>query len=224
VVIWAGFFSLVALALVRFRSRAGYFLFLAALFLTPFLGELLVSLFRPIFYERTLIWATLPLYVLVAIGITQLRYKTYILTILIMLVTLDGLSLSNYFISYEKERWDLAAAYVDEKIQPGDVLLFNAGWSEIPFDYYFSRYGHKADEFGAPETMFEFGELEPRMQPADLPRLRTILKGRARVWLIYSHNWWTDPRSLVQGELRSSMRLREVKNFYGMQIQLYESR
>jgi len=34
----------------------------------PFLGELIVSLRRPIFFDRTLIWTTIPLYLVLAAG------------------------------------------------------------------------------------------------------------------------------------------------------------
>ncbi|MEZ4611139.1 MAG: hypothetical protein R2838_12995 [Caldilineaceae bacterium] len=42
---------------------------LLSLCVVPFVGELMVSLRRPIFYDRTLIWTTLPFYLLMAIGI-----------------------------------------------------------------------------------------------------------------------------------------------------------
>ena len=219
--IWAAYGCTFILAFIQYRRRAAQFLFLAALFLTPFLGELLVSLFRPIFYDRTLIGTTIPVYVLIAVGISQLRFKPYIATALIILLTLSLLSIDNYFRNYEKERWDLAAVYVGDQVQDGDMIVFNSGWTQIPFDYYFAQYNRKVIEVGAPQTMFENGELEPRMTEQDLPRLREILRGRTRVWLVYSHNWWTDPDSLIQKELRRELRLMETKNFNDMQIQLY---
>jgi mannosyltransferase len=222
--LFAGFGGALILAFFAYQRKLGHFLFLAALFLTPFVGELLVSLRRPIFYDRTLIWCTIPLYVLIAAGISQLRYRPYILTAVVIFTTIGWLSISNFFHTFEKERWDQAAAYVGERIQKGDIIIFNAGWTEIPFDYYFARYNHPAGEYGAPETMFDQGVLEPRMTEADLPRLRSIISGRPRVWLVYSHNWWTDPQSLVQDTLSKNMRLLGMKNFHGMQIQLYGNR
>ena len=53
-------------------SKLAWALLLLSLVLTPFLGELLVSLRRPIFYDRTLIWTTLPYYMLMAVGIRGL--------------------------------------------------------------------------------------------------------------------------------------------------------
>ena len=219
--IWAALCGLLILSFVRYQKRQAHFYFLGAMFLTPFLGELLASLWRPIFYDRTLIWCTLPLYILIAAGISQLRFRSYTITALLILVTISALSLANYYNYYEKERWDLAARYVVEKAQPGDIMIFNAGWAQIPFDYYYSRYNHPIDEIGAPDTMFENGVLEPKMTENDVPRLQKTLKGRTRVWLIYSHNWWTDPKALIQKTLRKNYKLIDIRNYSGMQIQLY---
>jgi hypothetical protein len=41
------------LGLVYYRKKLSIFLFLAALFAIPFLGELIVSIRRPIFFDRT---------------------------------------------------------------------------------------------------------------------------------------------------------------------------
>ena len=76
-VIWVAYGFLAILGIVRLRKQPALIAFLAVLFLTPIIGEWLVSLRRPIFYDRTLIWATLPLYLLLAAGIAQLRYRPY---------------------------------------------------------------------------------------------------------------------------------------------------
>ncbi|MBN1977593.1 MAG: glycosyltransferase family 39 protein, partial [Anaerolineae bacterium] len=64
--------ALVLLGLFHFRREPARAALLLVFFATPILGEWLVSLWRPIFYERTLIWASLPLYVLLAAGICGL--------------------------------------------------------------------------------------------------------------------------------------------------------
>lgn len=219
--IWLGVAAIFLLAAVSNQRRMSHFIFLAVLFLTPFMGELLVSLYRPIFYDRTLIWSAIPLCVLLAEGLYQMRYRSYITTALIILITLNGLSLGNYFTYFEKERWDLATQYVVKNIQPGDAVVFNANWAQIPFDYYLPKSHAAMDEYGVPETMFMLGVLEPHMTRTDLPRLRNIIEGRKRIWLVYSHNWWTDPESLIQKELSSHMNLIDVQMYNGIQIQLY---
>ena len=67
--------AVLGLGLVYYRKKLSIFFFLAALFAVPFLGELLVSIRRPIFYDRTLIWITIPLFLTLAAGIAQLRFR-----------------------------------------------------------------------------------------------------------------------------------------------------
>jgi hypothetical protein len=219
--VWAAFIAAFVLALIKYRARVGHFWFLVLMFAAPFLGELMISMYRPIFADRTLIWTTIPLYVLIAAGISRLRYKPYLYTASLVLATLSWLSISNYYTYYEKERWDLAADYVSANVQEGDIIIFNAGWTQIPFDYYFKPETHRIEEFGAPATLFERGELEPRMTRQDVPGLLSIIHGKPRVWLVYSHNWWTDPYSLIPKAIDREMRLVDIKSFPGIQVQLY---
>ena len=56
------FWALAVWGVVALRSRPDRAALLMGLFLIPIIGELLVSLRRPIFYDRTLIYTTLPYY------------------------------------------------------------------------------------------------------------------------------------------------------------------
>ncbi len=78
-VIWIVYTLVFCLGLVYFRKKISQFLFLAALFAIPFLGELIVSIWRPIFLDRTLIWTTIPLFLVLAAGIAQLKFRFLII-------------------------------------------------------------------------------------------------------------------------------------------------
>ena len=78
--------AVLCLGLVYYRKKLSIFLFLAALFAIPFLGELIVSIRRPIFLDRTLIWITIPLFLLLAAGIAQLRFRLLMILVLGILV------------------------------------------------------------------------------------------------------------------------------------------
>jgi hypothetical protein len=220
-VVWGLYAALALLGLLCFRRRLICILFLLVLFLTPFVGEWLVSLRRPIFYDRTLIWASLPLYLLLAAGMRQLRYRPYILAVVIMVLTVNGLSLRDYYTHFEKEQWDDAARLVAEQVEPDDVILFNATWVQIPFDYYFRFHNRPVAEHGAPVDLFDRGILEPKMAESDLPRLRSLIRGRERVWLVYSHDWYTDPQGLIPLALEEELDKLNQWGFYGLQVQLY---
>jgi mannosyltransferase len=220
-VIWAAYGLLAILGIVRLRKQPALIAFLAVLFLTPIAGEWLVSLRRPIFSDRTLIWATLPLYLLLAAGIVRLRHRPTILVAVAILVTVNFLSLRQYYTFFGKEEWDKAAAYVGEHVDKDDMLLFNATWVQIPFDYYYRYQNRPVTKHGAPVDLFDSGILEPKMAESDLPRLRELIADNERVWLIYSHNWYTDPKNLIPAALAQDLKLLDQRQFNGLEVRLY---
>ncbi len=220
-IMWAAFGFLIACGASYFRPRLAYLALLLVLVVTPFAGELLVSLFRPIFYERTLIWASLPLYLLLAAGIRRLRTLPWMTVALLTIVTANGISLREYHVRFEKEQWDKAAAFVAQRVEANDVILFNATWVQLPFDFYFRSHHKQVTEHGVPVDLFDRGVLEPKMTEDDLPRLRALIQGHERVWLVYSHNWYTDPMGLIPAALDKEMERLGDWQFHGLQVYLY---
>jgi len=135
-------------------------------------------------------------------------------------LAVNGLSLQEYYDHFEKEQWDDAAAFVAERVEPDDLILFNATWVQIPFDFYF-RSPHQVAEHGVPVDLFDRGILEPKMAASDLPRLRALIRGRERVWLVYSHDWYTDPEGLIPLALEEELDMLGRWDFYGLQVRLY---
>jgi mannosyltransferase len=213
------------LGLVHYRKNISRFFFLAALFATPFLGELIVSIRRPIFLDRTLIWITIPLLLLLAAGIAQLRFRFLMIVVTIIIATNYLFSTSDYYRYYQKEDWSTAAGYVAYFAEKDDLVLFNSNFVEIPFNYYFRTYEDlysiQVEKQGVPLDLFDSGILEPRLTTEDIPGLISLLNGHNRVWLVYSHNWYTDPTGLVPQTLASQMKLIRTRDFYGGQVQLY---
>jgi len=62
------------------------------------------------------------------------------------------------------------------------------------------------------------------MAASDLPRLRALVQGRERVWLVYSHDWYTDPEGLIPWVLEEELDLRGRCDFVGLQVRLYDKR
>ena len=217
-VIWIGYGLLLLLGTYRLRRRPGRAGLLWVAALTPLAGEWLVSLVRPIFFDHTLIWTTIPLYLLLALGIRQLSYRSFVLTALAMVATVNGLSIREYHVRFQKEQWDEAAAYVSDRAEAGDLILFHATWVQIPFDYYFYQ---PVEERGVPVDLFDSGVLEPKMTAGDLPRMEALIRDRTRVWLVYSHQWYTDPQGLVPAALDRALELQLRRRFYGLDVRLY---
>lgn len=210
---------------------------LAALLMLPLAGQALISLWRPILYARTVVWTAIPLYLMVAVGVSRLGVaslssltpRRVVPAALAVLVAINAAALCHYYTAFEKEAWDDAADLVAHRVQPGDLLLFNGAWGQIPFDYYFARrYNPQLDPpvvaHGLPVDLFDRGVLEPRMTEDDLPRLRALVAGRDRVWLVYSHQWYTDPEGLVPPALAAALNLQQTWTFKGLQVRLYVER
>jgi len=201
------------------------FLFLAALFAIPFLGELIVSIRRTIFLDRTLIWITIPLFLLLAAGIAQLKFRLLMIVVLGILGINYLFSDGDYYRFVQKEDWSTAAGYVANFAQKDDLVLFNSNFVVIPFDYYFKTYEDlyfiQVEKQGVPLDLFDSGILEPKMTESDIPKLISLLRGHNRVWLVYSHDSYTDPMGLVPQTLASKMKLIQKRDFYGGQVQLY---
>jgi hypothetical protein len=96
--------SVLCLGLVHFRKKLSMFLFLVALFTVPILGELIVSIRRPIFLDRTLIWVTIPVFLLLAAGIAQLRFRFLMMVGLTILGAYYLLSAGDYYRGSCKKR------------------------------------------------------------------------------------------------------------------------
>lgn len=226
-VIWTVYLLVLALGVLYFRKKFAPFLWLAALFAIPFLGELLVSLRRPIFSERTLIWTTIPLYLALAAGITQLRFRPLMILVLGALSAINLFSAADYYRFYQKEDWQTAAGYVANFAEKDDLLLFNSNFVVIPFNYYFrsyeDRYHIQVEKQGVPRDLFDDGILEPAMTADDIPALVAVLRGHDRVWLVYSHELYTDPLGLIPETLAAQKRLIRTREFYGGRVQLYET-
>ncbi len=209
--------AVLCLGLVHFRKKLSLFIFLATLFAVPVLGELIVSIRRPIFIDRTLIWITIPLLLLLAAGIAQLKFRLLIILVLGILVTNYLFSAGDYYRFYQKEDWSTAAGYVANFAQEDDLVLFNSNFVEIPFNYYFKTYENQyaihLEKLGIPMDLFDSGILEPKMTIDDIPGLISLLNEQKRVWLVYSHNSYTDPMGLIPQTLASEMKLIRFARF-----------
>ncbi len=224
-VMWILYGLVLCLGLLHYRKKLSHFLFLAALFAVPFAGELLVSLRRPIFYDRTLIWTTIPLLLVMAAGIAQLKLRFLMIVVVGILGTSSLFSASDYYRFWQKEDWSTPAGYVANFAEKGDLVLFNSNFVVIPFDYYFApyekQYAIQVEKRGVPADLFADGILEPKMTESDVSGLVALVSGRKRVWLVYSHDSYTDPKGLIPQTLASQMTLIRQRDFYGGRVQLY---
>jgi mannosyltransferase len=219
-----GAVAMVGLAGWSLRHRPALFWLLVLLVVGPAVGELLVSARRPIFYAQTLVWTSVPLTLLLGVGLRQLRPRALAAGATALLLVANLASLVAYYRAPGSEDWRGAAALLAAQAEPGDVVLFDAGWTEIAFNYYYrSTGGPPIETHGLPVDPFDRGVLEPKVAASDLPRLDQLTAGRDRVWLVLSHDAYTDPDRVVTGWLGDRMRVVEQQDLAAMRIQAYES-
>lgn len=207
------FGTLFLIGVISARHNPQPFVFLLLTLFVPIGAEVLISLKRPILTTQTLIWASVPYYVLIANGIVALRNRWTVGMGIVLITIFSSSALYKYYADFEKERWDLAAHYVAKNLDKNDLILFNSGFGQIPFDYYFDRY-HKlnTEEHGVPKDL-----SEKRMDLESLPELKKSIQGYKRVWLIYSHEEFTDPQRLSKATLEKSYCISNQKDFKSSQ-------
>jgi hypothetical protein len=196
---------------------------LLAWWLLPPAIELLASLRRPIFYDRTLIWTTLPLFVLIARGMVlpthlRMRWNGWLLVTALPVLALLLVGVWHYFTDFPKERWDEAAQVVADGAAADDLILFHASWAALPFTYYYPSVAPSLTQHGVPADLFDAGVLEPPMTEADVERVRALVAGRDGVWLVYSHWWYTDPDGLLLSVLEESFAVRASYEWPGIRV------
>ncbi|MGY1670318.1 glycosyltransferase family 39 protein [Geodermatophilus sp. SYSU D00710] len=218
----AGVLVLVVLGVRQLRGGPGAGLLL--LVLVPVAVELLVSLRRPIFFTQTLIWTSIPLSVLLAAGILRLRIRPLVSAVSVAIVLINAVGIRGYQQDDGKEAWRTAAQYVAEMVEPGELVLFSAAWAQIPFDYYYARFGGPPiTQRGLPVDVLESEVIEMRMTGADLPRLDRLTSGRPAFWVVYSHDWYTDPEGIVPARLAATFQPAGSRSFTGVTVTRYRA-
>jgi hypothetical protein len=92
-----------------------------------------------------------------------------------------------------KHRWREIANDIDENAKQGDLLLFNAGFNKLPFNYYSKR----TDLIKRP---FPVGTSD--VDEDSIKKLGSAVKGYNRVWVILAHSG--DSNGLIKKKLTES--------------------
>jgi mannosyltransferase len=170
----------------RTRENWAYILVLFWFFL-PFAIALSISVVRPMFVPRYLLFC-LPAFLLAtSAGLTRIRPRSIAWTLggAISLLSLAAIPPA-YALSFGLEDWRTVSSYVFDQAQPGDGIFFYPDYGSIPFQYY--RDHRKplpewptpiASNPGAAESAAASGNVPERSQGAQ-PPLR-------RFWVVFHH-------------------------------------
>jgi mannosyltransferase len=121
------------------RSRT-LLLALGIVAIFPPLTILLISIVKPLWMPRYLLWSSVPFLVFVGLGVTQLprRWQTSAAVAVVVLATFN---LAPYYRAETKPRWDLAATNLVKLMQPGDIVLVPDGLPVYMMNFFLSRHG-----------------------------------------------------------------------------------
>ena len=100
---------------------------------------LIASIFYPMLIPRYFIWSTGPFFVLAGIGAAALSVRVF--PIIAAALAVGGVvNLAPYYLYETKPRWDLAAAYLDANVQPGDTIVTNSDMAQYVLSAFGNRY------------------------------------------------------------------------------------
>jgi mannosyltransferase len=138
---WLGA-ALVGLALLgawRLKADAKLLSVVALAVIAMPVALTILSILKPFWVTRYLLWSTGPFFVLAGLGLAGLSGP--LLPVAAIALAIAGtINLAPYYPSETKPRWDLAAAYLAENVQPGDVIIANDGAARYVLTAYADRY------------------------------------------------------------------------------------
>jgi uncharacterized membrane protein len=224
-------YPMLALVLLGFgwlwkRARAHFWL-LACTMALPVLAIAAYSLLvKPVFLARLFEWLAPLTMVLAALGIAVLR-PAWRLPALAFVLALSAWSVLSFYRS-STEDWRGMLAGLQHDARPGDLVLAFPNEVQMPVAYYMKA-GPAVTYLPAPfparglARRYTSNAGAPNIAPEDIPRLRALLWGRQRVWLIERRADLYDPTGLVVKELGSHFRLARKVEGNGANISLYEA-
>jgi mannosyltransferase len=224
-------YPMLALVLLGFgwlwkRARPHFWL-LACTMLLPVLAMAAYSLLvKPVFLARLFEWLAPLTMVLAALGIATLR-PAWRLPALAIVLALSAWSVLSFYRS-STEDWRGMLAGLQHEARPGDLVLAFPNEVQMPVAYYMKA-GPAVTYLPAPfparglARRYTSNAGAPNIAQEDIPRLRALLWGRQRVWLIERRADLYDPAGLVVKELGSDFRLLRKVEGNGANISLYEA-
>lgn len=179
----------------------------AAWFLVPLFGSLLASMIVPMFLDRYLIVAAPAIAILAAVGIASLGRVWLMVVLSGALLVGSGAAALDISRAVTHEDWRSTAAYVLDQTQPGDGIIFYAGSTRQPFEYYVER-----SAGDPPQPIYPAGPWKTSAPLAgaydETPVTALERFGMTgRVWLILSHA----PDTTTRRELISALERTRVQ-------------
>ncbi|MBI5647546.1 MAG: glycosyltransferase family 39 protein [Ignavibacteriae bacterium] len=181
---------------------------------------LLISLWKPVFVGRALLWSALPLYIAAGCLAAPAARSWVRMAIVCAVAALQCVGLVAYHREYRKEPWREATTAVVRGAREGDLVLFHTPTGQIPFTYYAGDRARRLRLAGIPATLFD-GGWEPRMDAHAATAARARCARERRVWLVYTHFEYSDRGRLLPAALRENCVQEETRDFGPISVRSY---
>ena len=171
--------------------------FLAVWLLFPILLTLVLSIFKPVFYPRYMIFCLPPLLILVAVGLASLGQKWLQAATVCVLLILSARTIPFvYSHDFEDERdgAGIATNFILDHAESGDGILFHIPQIRVPYQFFSSlRAGHSvgSNDFG-PEILYprhgerlQYLDFKSKLSP---DYLHAAVAGHPRIWVVLMYN------------------------------------
>ncbi len=183
------------------------YLLLVWLFIPILLPYAISQFSAPIYLTKYTIGASPAFYLLVANWVRGIDFERAKSAAIVTFVILSFASLWLYYTEINKDQWREVASYLDTNAEPGDLLLFHAGYGIYgPADYYLNRTDLSMEAF--PSSGYGINET-------DIDELASIQGEYDRIWLILFHSY--DEQGLIKESLDESHTLKDYQLYDSME-------
>lgn len=195
---------------------------LVAWALIPVLAIALISINRPIFTDRYLIWVQPAFYLAVALGVYALWewIKPLAVIVLAALLVVNSAGVITQATTPFKSDFRSASQAIGREIQPGDLVVFQIPHVQHTFDYYFRR---PYQAMSGPYTNFP-GDINGYQSSDEtvLAQIQPMFANQHTVWLISSEAAMWDARNLLQRWLEANGKITFRAKYPQVQVTRYE--
>jgi hypothetical protein len=216
-----------AAAVRRIRSSlgdiVGLYLALALLFV-PLVGLYTISLFRPIFVERTLLPSSFGLFLLLAWALAYGRPRALNLALGAVVVIGMTAALANYYSNpvVQKPPFREAANDVAAQLRSGDVVVHISDSSALAFDYYvpeLQNFFLAGDPDYVTETTRGRSGRVAGLAPVEW---NSVASQQTRVWLVVALDHNVEYQRARVREFDAAFDRVKIENVGGIAIYLYQ--
>lgn len=195
---------------------------LAAWIVLPVLLIALVSINRPIFTDRYLIWIQPAVYLAAAVGMVTLWkwWKPLAVIALSAIAIVNGWGMWQQATTPYKADFRSAARAIAPQLQPGDWVIFQMPYARHAFTYYFRQPFQAVD---GPYTNYpgDFAGYQDSEETI-FAQLSATLGARPTLWVVWSESAWADARNLLQRWLDAHGEITFHAEYPQVQVTRYE--